>query len=70
MQEVIRVAVCDDIKEDRAALIKILSEYMDKNNLYVEIDEFTSGESFLASDTSRYQLVFMDIFMDKLNGMY
>ena len=69
MQEVIRVAVCDDIKEDRAALIKILSEYMDKNNLYVEIDEFTSGEAFLASDTSRYQLVFMDIFMDKLNGM-
>ena len=69
MQEAIRVAVCDDIKEDRAALIKILSEYMDKNNLYVEIDEFTSGESFLASDTSRYQLVFMDIFMDKLNGM-
>ena len=69
MQEVIRVAVCDDIKEDRNALIKILSDYLDKNNLYVEIDEFPSGEAFLASDTTRYQLVFMDIFMDKLNGM-
>ena len=47
MQEVIRVAVCDDIKEDRAALIKILSEYMDKNNLYVEIDELHRVNLFL-----------------------
>lgn len=69
MQEVIRVAVCDDIKEDRNALIKILLDYLDKNNLYVEIDEFPSGEAFLASDTTRYLLFFMDIFMDKLNGM-
>ena len=46
MQEVIRVAVCDDIKEDRNALIKILSDYLDKNNFYVEIDEFPSGEAF------------------------
>ena len=69
MEEVIRIAVCDDLKEDRDILIKILSEYLDQNNLYAEVDEFISGEAFLASDISRYRLVFLDIFMDKLNGM-
>ena len=69
MEEVIRIAVCDDLKEDRDILIKILSEYLDQNNLYAEVDEFVSGEAFLASDISRYRLVFLDIFMDKLNGM-
>ena len=69
MEEVIRIAVCDDLKEDRDILIKILSEYLDQNNLYAEVDEFISGEAFLASDISRYRLVLLDIFMDKLNGM-
>lgn len=69
MEEVIRIAVCDDLKEDREVLIKILSEYLDQNNLYAEVDEFVSGEVFLESDISRYRLVFLDIFMDKLNGM-
>ena len=41
----------------------------DKNNLYVKIEEFSSGEAFLSSDTSVYSLVFMDIFMSGMNGM-
>lgn len=65
----IKVAVCDDLEEDRQVLVNLLSEYTDKNNLYVKIQEFTSGEAFLASDTSEYSLVFMDIFMDGINGM-
>lgn len=53
----IKVAVCDDLEEDRQVLVNLLSEYTDKNNLYVKIQEFTSGEAFLASDTSEYSLV-------------
>ena len=49
--------------------MNLLSEYTDKNNLYVKIQEFTSGEAFLASDTSEYLWIFMDIFMDGINGM-
>lgn len=45
----IKVAVCDDLEEDRQVLVNLLSEYTDKNNLYVKIQEFTSGEAFLAS---------------------
>lgn len=54
----IKVAVCDDLEEDRQVLVNLLSEYTDKNNLYVKIQEFTSGEAFLASDTSEYSLAF------------
>lgn len=42
----IKVAVCDDLEEDRQVLVNLLSEYTDKNNLYVKIQEFTSGEAF------------------------
>lgn len=69
MDQEIKVAVCDDLAEDRRRIIDLLSEYTDKNNLYVKIEEFSSGEGFLASDTAVYSLVFMDIFMDGINGM-
>lgn len=69
MENVVRIAVCDDLKTDRETIISLLSSYLDQNNLYVEIEEFESGEAFLGSDTACYSLVFMDIFMGDLNGM-
>ena len=69
MYQEIRIAVCDDLAEDRENITRLLSEYTDKNNLYVKIEEFSSGEAFLSSDTSVYSLVFMDIFMSGMNGM-
>ena len=69
MNQEIRIAVCDDLAEDRENITRLLSEYTDKNNLYVKIEEFSSGEAFLSSDTSVYSLVFMDIFMSGMNGM-
>ena len=64
MNQEIKIAVCDDLAEDRENITQLLSEYTDKNNLYVKIEEFSSGEAFLSSDTSVYSLVFMDIFMN------
>lgn len=52
MNQEIRIAVCDDLAEDRENITRLLSEYTDKNNLYVKIEEFSSGEAFLSSDTS------------------
>lgn len=69
MEEVIKIAVCDDMEIDRREIVMLLSEYLDQNNIYAQIDQFESGEAFLESDTSKYSLVFMDIFMDELNGM-
>lgn len=69
MADSIRIAVCEDLKTDREKVITLLSSYLDQNNLYAEIDEFESGEAFLEADITHYSLVFMDIFMGKLNGM-
>lgn len=69
MNQEIKIAVCDDLAEDRENITRLLSEYTDKNTLYVKIEEFSSGEAFLSSDTSVYSLVFMDIFMSGMNGM-
>ena len=48
-----KIAVCDDLAEDRENITRLLSEYTDKNNLYVKIEGFP-GEAFLSSDTSVY----------------
>ncbi|MDD3403928.1 MAG: LytTR family DNA-binding domain-containing protein [Hespellia sp.] len=66
---ILKIAVCDDVPEDRKTMTALLSEYLDKNNICATIDEYESGEAFLSSDTSSYLLVFLDIFMDGINGM-
>lgn len=65
----IKIAICDDVKEEREKLKAHINEYLDINELVAEIDEFESGEAFLKSDTKRYSLVVLDIFMGELNGM-
>lgn len=64
MNQEIRIAVCDDLAEDRENITRLLSEYTDKNNLYVKIEEFSSGEAFLSSDTSVYSLGFYGYFYE------
>ena len=55
MNNSIRIAVCDDLKTERQKIILLLSSYLDQNNLYAEIDEFESGETFLSSDMTRFR---------------
>lgn len=68
-EHTLSIAVCDDLDEDRKTMISLLWEYLDKNNICARIDEYESGEAFLSSDTASYLLVFLDIFMDGINGM-
>lgn len=65
----IKFALCDDSKIDRDYLSKLIYEYLDKNNIYAEIDEFQSGEELLKNDIDKYEMIFLDIYMDKINGM-
>ena len=67
--ESIKIAICDDLKEEREKLKEYIYEYLDINELVAEIDEFECGEDFLRSDTKKYSLVILDIFMGELNGM-
>ena len=67
--KIIKIAVCDDIIEERQKINKLLLEYADKNNHLIEVDEYISGEELIKSDLSNYNLIILDIFMDEINGI-
>ena len=64
-----KIAICDDDEHDRQNMRRLVTEYIDAKNYHIKIDEYISGESFLESDVSQYDLVILDIFMDELNGI-
>ncbi len=65
----IKIAVCDDLQSERNNIISILYKYMDIHEYDFAIDEFESGEDLLSADVAVYDLIILDIFMDKLNGI-
>lgn len=67
----LKIAICDDEKVFGQHLKKIVSDYLDRQNIQYEIYLFYSGEDFLelSMDMAKYQIVFLDINMDKLDGI-
>lgn len=63
-----KIAICDDSDEDRLTMRQLISEYLDIHDYHVRLDEYTSGEAFLASDIDQYNLVVLDIFMGGITG--
>lgn len=68
-EQPLRIAVCDDLEADRAALRGIIAAYLDENDILAVIEEFCSAEAFLAADPDLYVLAFLDIYMDGISGM-
>ncbi len=64
-----KIAICDDEEKDRALMKALVGEYLDIHDYYIGIDEYASGEAFLASDISSYRLAILDIFMGELTGI-
>ncbi len=65
----LKIAICDDSGEERLILRSLLAKYLDIHNLTSDVDEYISGEEFLACDVEKYNLVVLDIFMNELNGI-
>lgn len=69
----IQIAVCDD--EDGFLFLerKLIQAYMKKYGYQCQIDTFSSGIDFLKShnnaDIKGYDIIFLDINMDKLDGI-
>lgn len=65
-----KVAIVDDIKEYRESAGKAVFEWAKDRKEVVSIKGYKSGESFLTALASEsFDIVFMDIYMDGLNGI-
>lgn len=64
------IAIIDDLKEDRNELSAVLDCYMKKHQITYTVTEFDNAQSFLqAIHHTTFQLVFMDIYMDEMDGI-
>lgn len=65
-----RIAIIDDIKEDRSYIRLLIDKYSLKNGLSTEIYEFSSGEEFLSSfEKGKFDLILSDIYMENMSGI-
>ncbi len=67
----LKIAVCEDNKVDQDYVIKLLYEYANENGVILEIQTFISAEQFLFqyADEKDYQIIVLDIEMEKMNGV-
>lgn len=63
-----RIAICDDQQEYRKLIIQYVQFYFQEHLLDLETYEFDSGEELLSSDKT-FDIVFLDIEMNELNGI-
>lgn len=65
-----RIAIVDDVETERISLNKMLNHWAGINHIDITCDYFSSGNDFLAAmNQRRYDLVFMDIYMDETDGI-
>lgn len=66
----LKIAVCEDNEIDSAILINFVEAYMNKRQLAFHIDSYSNGADLLSSfHQGSYHLIFLDIFMDYMNGI-
>lgn len=65
-----RIAIVDDINSDQKELHNRLSAILCQYSVDAAIFEYSSGEAFLsAAQNERFELVFLDIYMNGANGV-
>lgn len=64
----ISIAICDDDNNITKKLKEIIKEYCNVKSLECTFKIFHSGEALLISETT-YDILFLDIYMDGLNGI-
>lgn len=68
----LRIAICDDMNEDRDYLKYVLATFMHSKKYEIEIKEYYDGVELLAEKAevlTSFNLFFLDIFMGHSNGM-
>ena len=72
----VRIAIVDDLKQDTERLEECLRNFFEKQKAGASagnsavIEKYSSAEEFLpAFEPGRFELVFLDILMDEMNGI-
>jgi len=65
------LAICDDEQKQLDIISELLMEYRNELNLSFELTTFQTGFALLSAmeDGADFDAVFLDIFMDDMNGM-
>ena len=64
------IAIIDDISTDAEALKNITVSYFEKKQIRAEICHFFSAEEFFEDyQPGKFQILFLDIYMDGMTGM-
>lgn len=65
-----RIAIVDDIPEERALLRTRIERQLVSRNVHPDLSEFANGEDFLAAAKERpFTVSFLDIYMEGANGI-
>lgn len=65
-----RIAVCDDEREQREYLCSLISKWSQKNNIRTDVTEFSSAEGFMFGySPESFDLLLLDIQMDGKDGV-
>ena len=69
--QMFKIAICDDENLFTEELKELISGYMMEKGLVFEIDTYSSGEALieLGIEVVRYTIIFLDINMDKVDGI-
>ena len=64
------VALIDDMPGELSRIIGIINEYTAASHAPIKTESFTSAEDFLSDYMPhKYLLIFMDIYMEGMNGV-
>ena len=65
-----KISIIDDELAERQKLRDFTTRYIEENNINALIKTFNSGEKFLSNpDALQSDIVFLDVFMNGMNGM-
>lgn len=65
----INIAVCEDEKETQLLIVDYIEDILKNISIEYEIQKYLSGEELLESNLKDIDILFLDIKMEKLNGM-
>lgn len=68
--QMINIAICEDNKIDRTLLVEIVRHLIEAKGSQATISEFASGEELTEKfKEEKFDLVFLDIMMNNMNGI-